>query len=154
MIKVFTQLVRDVGLSTIQFKVSKNCTDVKEYKYTMVIFMSGRHNALWHKEFSAYHAISNHYSFGKLTSPQAHLLNQRYHLHLKSIAHGLPNKTCTCYFKMPHVDPTASKQLRNLPSRHIVTPSQPVQQSAHGRRYRNSTPAILAPHLDEPLDKE
>ena len=46
------------------------------------------------------------------------------------------------------VDPTATRQLKNLSSRHnTTTPSPPIQQSAHGR-YHNCSHASLETDLD------
>ena len=57
-------------------------------------------------------------------------------------------------FRMPPMDQTVRRQLRNLPSRHIATPVQLIQQSAHGRRYHNIAPARLASDLDDSSDDD
>ena len=60
-----------------------------------------------------------------------------------------PGKHLHAIFKMPHVDPTVIRQLRNLPSRHNATPSPPIQQSTCHGICDNSAPTSLAPDLDD-----
>ena len=57
-------------------------------------------------------------------------------------------------FKMTPMDPTATRQLRNLLIRNISRPSEPIQQLAHGRSWHNSAPGSQAPYLDDSLDDD
>ena len=60
-----------------------------------------------------------------------------------------PRKHLHVNFKMPPMDPTATGQLRNLPSRHNATQLTPIQQSALARRCYNSAAVSLIPDLDD-----
>ena len=65
-----------------------------------------------------------------------------------------PRKHLHVNFKIPPMGPTATRQLRNIPSRHIATPSQPIQQSTLGGSSHNNAPTSLAPDLDDSLDND
>ena len=73
---------------------------------------------------------------------------------LKTLLMAPPRKSLYADFKMPPVDPTASRQHRNLPDRQYATQSNPSQQPAPGRRCHSNTPTSPAPNTNDSPDND